>query len=81
MVVVEIQNKIQKAGIVVNHSTNSIIHKIRELIMSYKEAHHIKNHTGQSTENVYAAFKYFDILDPILGSRPSVKPLLANKGI
>ena len=80
-VAVEIQNKIQKAGIVVNRSTDSIIHKIKELVTSYKEAHRVKNQTGQSTEAIYAACKYFDVLDPILGSRPSVKPLLTNKQI
>ncbi len=32
-------------------------------------------------EVVYAACKYIDILDPILGLRPSVKPLLINKDI
>jgi hypothetical protein len=48
-VAVEIQNKIQKAGIVVNRSTDSIIHKIKELVTSYKEAHRVKNQTGQST--------------------------------
>jgi len=80
-VAVEIQNKIQKAGIVVNRSTDSIIHKVKELVTSYKEAHRIRNQTGQSMDNVYAACKHFDILDPILGSRPSVKPLLTNKDI
>ncbi len=42
-VAVEIQNKIQSAGIVVNHSTDSIIHKIKELVSTYKEAHQVKN--------------------------------------
>jgi hypothetical protein len=28
---------------------------------------------------VYAACKYFDVLDPILGSRPSVQPRVTNK--
>jgi hypothetical protein len=80
-VAVEIQNNIQKAGIVVNRSTDSIIHKIKELVTTYKEAHRVKNQTGESMEAVYAACKYYDILDPILGSRPSVKPLLTNKQI
>lgn len=80
-VAVEIQNKIKAAGIVVNRSTDSIIHKIKELVSSYKAAHQVKHQTGQSTEAVYATCKYFDALDPILGSRPSTKPLLTNKDI
>ncbi len=64
-----------------NHSTDLIIHKIKELVSSYKEAHQIKRQTGQSTEAVYAACRYFDLLNPILGSRPSIKPLPMNKDL
>ncbi len=66
---------------VVNCSTNSTIQKIKELASSCKEAHKVKNQTGKSTEQVYAACKYFDILEPLLGSCPSIKPLLMNKDI
>jgi len=77
----EIRNKIQSAGIVANRTPESIITKIYELVNSYKQAHHIKSQTGESMENVYAACKYFDALDPILGSRPSVQPRVTNKTI
>lgn len=80
-VAVEIQQKIKTAGIVANRSTDSIIHKIKELVSSYKEAHQLKRQTGQSTEAIYAVCKFFDVLDPILGSRPSIKPLITNKDI
>jgi hypothetical protein len=75
----EIRKKIQDAGIIANRSADSIITKIYELVSSYKQAHHIKNQSGETMENVYAACKYFDVLDPILGSRPSIQPRLTNK--
>ena len=75
----EIRKKIEDAGIVANRTADSIITKIYELVSSYKQAHHIKNQSGETMENVYAACKYFDVLDPILGSRPSIQPRLTNK--
>jgi hypothetical protein len=77
----EILVKIREAGIKVNRNNDSIIKKITELVKSYKDAHHIKNQTGQSMENVHAACKYFDVLDPILGCRPSIQPIMTNKTI
>lgn len=75
----EIRKKIEDAGILANRTADSIITKIYELVSSYKQAHHIKNQSGETMENVYAACKYFDVLDPILGSRPSIQPRLTNK--
>jgi hypothetical protein len=78
-VVKEIQDKITEARIVSFRSIDSIVSKIKEIVSSYKRAHQIKNQTGQSMDNVYAACKHWDILDPILGCRPSVQPLFTNK--
>ncbi len=75
----EIRKKIEDAGILANRTADSIITKIYELVSSYKQAHHIKNQSGETMENVYAACKYFDVLDPILGSQPSIQPRLTNK--
>jgi hypothetical protein len=74
-----IRTKIPSAGIVTNRTPELNITKIYELVNSYKQAHHIKSQTSESMENVYAACKYFDVLDPILGSRPSVQPCVMNK--
>jgi len=79
VVVKEIQDKITEARIVSFCSIDSIISKIKEIVSSYKRAHQIKNQTGQSMDNVYAACKHWDILDPILGCHPSVQPLFTNK--
>ncbi len=46
-IAVEIQNKMREAGIVVNRTSDSIIHKIKELVSSYKDAHQLKHRTGQ----------------------------------
>jgi hypothetical protein len=48
-------------------------------VSSYKQAHHIKNQSGETMANVYATCKYFNVLDPILGSRPFIQPPLTNK--
>jgi len=48
----EILVKICEAGIKVKYNNDSIIKKITGLVKSYKDAHHIKNQTGQSMENV-----------------------------
>ncbi len=87
-IVVEIQNRIQESSIVVNRTTNSIIHKIKELVSSYKDAHQVKHRTGQGVIDkdkldgeVYGICKYYDLLDPILGDRPAIKPRLINKQI
>lgn len=79
VVVKEIQEKIVEARIVSFQSIDSIVSKIKEIMSSYKRAHQIKNQTGQSMDNVYAGCKNWDILDPILGCRPSVQPLFTNK--
>lgn len=87
-IAVEIQNHIRESGIVVNCTTDSIIHKIKELISSYKDAHKVKHMTGQGIvdkdeidDEVYGICKYYDLLDPILGDRPAIKPRLTNKQI
>jgi hypothetical protein len=87
-IAVEIQNKICEAGIVVNRTTDSIIHKIKELVSSYKDAHQVKHRTGQGIvdkdkldDEVYGICKYYDLLDPILSDRPAIKPRLTNKQI
>jgi hypothetical protein len=77
-VVEEIQTKIQAAGIIAKCSPESVVMKTYELVNSYKQAHHIKSQTGESMENVYAACKYFVVLDPILRSRPSAQPCVIN---
>jgi hypothetical protein len=65
-IAVEIQNKICEARIVVNRTTDSIIHKIKELVSSYKDAHHLKHCTGQGIvdkdqldNEVYGICKYY----------------------
>lgn len=87
-IAVEIQNRILESGIVVNRTTDSIIHKIKELVSSYKDAHQVKHRTGQGVvdkdkldDEVYGICKYYDLLDPILGDRPAIKPRLTNKQI
>ncbi len=73
--------KIKATGIITNHSPESIITKIYELVKSCKQAHHIKSQSGELMGNVYAACEYFDVSDPIMGSRLSVQPLDTNKTI
>lgn len=48
MVAVKVQNKYKKQA---SLSTNlpTLIHKIKVLVSTYKEAHNVKNQTGQST--------------------------------
>jgi len=49
----DIREKIQDAGIIVNHSADSIVTKIYELVSSYKQAYYIKNQSGETIENIY----------------------------
>ncbi len=85
---VEISNLLEEAGVLVKREPSTIITKIQEIVKSFRDEHQYKHQTGHGTadkslleKEVYGICKHYDALLPILGDRPSTKPLLTNKSM
>ncbi|TYZ58418.1 hypothetical protein PybrP1_004250 [[Pythium] brassicae (nom. inval.)] len=82
----QIEGRIRDAGTTTPRKPKDIISKIGQLEQSYREAVDFLSHTGAGTTGERSLQQatakrcpYYDILQCVLGDRPSARALLTNK--